>query len=61
MVLVGAGVTVETCMEPRDTFKGKLAALSDELAEKAERGNRANVSWVSGPRDPVDGWMAVLL
>lgn len=59
MVLVGAGVMVETWMESRDTFKGKLAALSDVLAEKVERGKRASVSCVSGLSDPVDRWMAV--
>ena len=56
MVLVGAGVMVETWMESRDTFKGKLAALGDELAEKVERGKRASVPCVSGPSNPVDGW-----
>ena len=59
IVLAGAGVMVETWMESRDTFKGKLAALGDVLAEKAERGKRASVSCVPGPSDPVDGWMAV--
>ena len=59
--MVGAGVMVETWMESRDTFNGKLAALGDELAEKVERGKRASVPCVSGPSNPVDGWMVVQL